>query len=43
MALAYTRDVFASFISLHYQSSTDLPCTTNISLTTKDYIMSEIN
>lgn len=43
MALGYTGDVFVSFISLHSQSSIDLPCTTNISLPTKDYIMSEIN
>jgi len=36
MALGYTGDVFVSFIALHSQSSIDFPCTTNISLTTKD-------
>ena len=44
MTLGYTGGVFVSFISPHSQSSTDLPCTTNISLpTTLYYIMSEIN
>ena len=43
MAFGYTGDVFASFIALHSQSSTDLPYTSNISLPSKDYIMSEIN